>query len=87
MEPIEILGILSALLALSAFVANEWGGLSAENFWYDFVNLVASTGLLIYAYNAGVVPFIITNAVWALVSGIDVVKYLLKPKGLKRRSK
>ena len=87
MEAIEILGILSALLALSAFIANEWGKLRAESFAYDLMNFVASAGLLIYAYSAGVVPFIITNAVWALVSGIDVAKYLLRRKGLKRRSK
>ncbi|MFZ2556166.1 MAG: hypothetical protein WAZ27_04515 [Minisyncoccia bacterium] len=87
MEPIEILGILSALLTLSAFVANEWGKLSAESFWYDLMNFVASIGLLIYAVDAWAIPFIITNAVWGLISGIDVVKYLLKSKGLKRRSK
>lgn len=87
MEAIEILGILSALMTLSAFVANEWGNLSAESFAYDLTNLLASIGLLIYAIHAGAIPFILTNAVWASVSGIDVAKYLLRRKGLKRRSK
>ncbi len=87
METIEILGVLSALLTLSAFVANEWGKLSAESFWYDFLNLVASIGLLTYAIHADAVPLILTNAVWGIVSGIDVIKYLFRRKGLKRRRK
>ncbi len=87
MDAIEILGIACALLTLSAFVANEWGGLSANSFWYDLMNFAASVGLFVYAYNLGVIPFMLTNAVWGLVSGIDVAKYLLRRKGLKRRAK
>ena len=78
MNSVEILGIVSALLALSAFVANEYGSLSAESFWYDFMNFVSGVGLFIYAYHAGVVPFMLTNSIWAVVSGIDVVKYLCR---------
>lgn len=87
MNSIELLGILSALLALSAFVANEYGKLKAESFWYDFLNFISGVGLFMYAYHEGVIPFMLTNSVWALVSGIDVVKYLLGGKRLKRGRK
>ena len=78
MDLIGVLGILSALLTLSAFIANEYGKLSAESFWYDFINFVSGLGLFIYAFHEGVIPFMLTNSVWALVSGIDVAKYLLR---------
>ncbi len=87
MEAIEILGILSALLALIAFIGNEYGQLKANSLSYDLLNFVSGAGLFFYAYYAGVIPFMITNAVWALVSGIDVVKYFLKSKRLKKGRK
>lgn len=77
MTNIEILGIASAFLVLSAFVANEYGNLTTESFWYDFINFISAVGLGYYAYSIGAIPFIITNAVWGLVSGIDVIKYIL----------
>lgn len=84
MDSLEILGILSAFMALAAFVANEYGKLTNESFLYDLLNLFAGTGLVTYAISIGAVPFIITNSVWALVSGIDVVKYLANGKRRRR---
>lgn len=80
MGPVEILGIASAGLLLFAFVANEWGKLSSESIWYDLCNFLSALGLFAYAYHLGAVPFMITNAVWGLVSGADVVKDLLRLK-------
>ncbi len=84
MDGLEMLGILSALLALTAFIANEYGKLTNESFLYDLLNLLAGLGLVVYAISIHGVPFIITNAVWALISGVDVVRYLVKGKGRKR---
>ena len=85
MEPLELLGIGSALLVLSAFVLNEYGKLSSESVWYDGVNFVASLGLLWYAASNHVWPFVITNSVWALVSGIDTLRYCVGRGHRKRR--
>lgn len=74
-------------MTLSAFVANEWGKLSAESILYDVLNFMASFGLFMYAYHLDAIPFMLTNAVWGLVSGVDVVKYVVARKGLKRRRK
>jgi hypothetical protein len=78
MEPIEIIGILSAILALAAFIGIEWGKLRAEYFSYDFLNLISALGLFYYAYDQGATPFMITNSVWAIVSGIDVARHVMK---------
>ncbi len=80
MEPIEIVGILSAFLTLTAFVGNEYGKLTAESIVYDGLNFIASLGLLLYAAHLGTLPFMITNSVWAIVSGFDVVKYFWSSK-------
>ena len=80
MAPIEILGICSALLALFAFAGNEWWFMPARGFWYDAINFLSALGLFTYAYTEGVIPFMLTNSVWALVSGIDVLRHLLKRK-------
>ena len=76
MSGIEILGIVSALVTLAAFVANELGYLTTEDFAYDFMNMISSMGLFTYAYSTGVVPFMLTNSVWFLVSASDVFRYL-----------
>ena len=78
MSPLEILGISSAFLALTAFIASQYHFLTSESFLYDFLNLLSGVGLFIYAYHIGVLPFMLTNGVWALVSGLDVVRYLWK---------
>jgi len=87
MEAIEILGILSALLILAGFIANEYGRLSSGSLWYDLLNFIGAIGLFVYAYTQGVVPFMLTNGVWAFVSGVDVIRYLLGRKRLKSRRK
>jgi hypothetical protein len=63
------------------------GKLNTESFLYDLLNFLAAIGLFIYAYHFDALPFMLTNAVWGLVSGIDVVRYLAKGRGLKRRRK
>ncbi|MDO8481509.1 MAG: hypothetical protein Q7S75_00285 [bacterium] len=75
---IEILGLISALLALSAFVANERDILKNDNVWYDLLNFLAGLGLVIYALSIHALPFVLVNGAWAVVSGIDLVKYACK---------
>ncbi len=82
MDPIELVGIASAALLLFAFIANEWGKLSSESIWYDLFNCLSALGLFVYAYHLGAVPFMVTNAVWGLVSGVDVMKDVFR---LRRR--
>jgi hypothetical protein len=80
MDPIEVLGIGSAFMILYAFTANEYGWLPVRSMTYDMLNLGGSVGLFIYAFNTGVFPFMLTNAVWGAVAGLDVIKHLRKQK-------
>ena len=75
MSFIEIIGIVSAVVELGAFIANEYGKIENDNIWYDLINFVCGVGLTYYAMSINALPFIITNAIWALVSLGDVVKY------------
>ena len=78
MNPLEIIGIVSALLTLSAFIMNQYGILQNDDIRYDMMNMISGIGLVIYAVSIHGVPFILTNTVWAIVSGIDVGRYFLK---------
>jgi hypothetical protein len=83
MEPLEIVGILSAGLLLFAFAANQYGKLSSESIWYDLFNFLAAAGLFVYAYHLDALPFMVTNGVWGLVSAIDVAKDLIRKTKLR----
>ncbi len=84
MTALEILGIFSALLTLSAFIMNQYGYLDKDDIRYDTLNMFAGLGLVSYAISIHGIPFILTNSVWAIISGIDVAKYLVrKGRGVK----
>jgi fluoride ion exporter CrcB/FEX len=80
-----VVGVLGAFITLTAFVLNQFGKLDEKQFSYDLMNLISSTMLLTYALHSMVVPFIITNVVWGLVSLRDVVIYLIKKEPRKKR--
>ena len=74
----EILGFVSALAALFAFVANERGILTNDSVWYDLLNFLAGLGLVVYALSIHALPFLLINGAWAFVSGMDLFKYAQK---------
>ncbi|MDO8561934.1 MAG: hypothetical protein Q7S05_03855 [bacterium] len=78
MTIIGTLGLISALCALFAFIANEYGYLKNEDVSYDLLNFLAGLGLVTYALSIHALPFVIVNGVWALVSGIDLYIYAKK---------
>jgi hypothetical protein len=67
-------GVLSALLVLGAFIANEFGAVRANNIWYDVANFLGSAGLLVYALETNSWPFVLTNSVWGAVSLYDLLR-------------
>lgn len=84
MSSLELLGFFSALLALAAFVGLEYGELAARSIVYDLLNFVAGIGLVVYALHIHGYPFVLTNSVWALVSGVDILRHLSGHPGRKR---
>jgi len=72
-------------MALIAFVGNQYHKLADTSIIYDGLNLASGLGLVFYAYMIGAVPFMITNSVWAVVSGIDVVRYMAGKRRWKKK--
>jgi len=86
MSSLEIMGIVSAVVALGAFIMNQYKLVDTDNFWYDFANGISALGLLVYAYQTQALPFIITNTVWGIVSFMDVSRSILsEPRRSRRR--
>lgn len=73
-----ILGIVGALMTLTAFILNQIGKLDEKQLTYDLLNTVSSILLLTYALHGMIIPFIITNAVWLAVSLHDVLMALIR---------
>lgn len=80
----ELLGIGAALLALIGFVCNQYHLVDTDNIWYDSINLLSGFGLFMYAYSIDSLPFMLTNTVWMVVSGLDVIRYILGYRPRKR---
>jgi hypothetical protein len=87
MPLLEVIGIFSALCALVAFMGIQYDKLSDTSIIYDLLNLASGLGLVFYAYVHGTVPFLITNSVWAIVSGIDVIRFVMGKRRLIKRRK
>lgn len=68
-----IIGFTGMLLVLFAFVMNQAEKWKDDMLVYDIFNAVGSLGMVYYAYTLKSWPFLILNAIWALVSLRDVV--------------
>lgn len=73
-------GIAGTSLILFAFIMNQLNRWKNSDLAYDLVNFLGSVALIIYAVPSWVWPFIILNTIWAIASGIDVIKDLRRKK-------
>lgn len=76
-DPIYI-GIAGATLVLIAFILEQTHRWKNTDLKYDITNAVGSILLVVYALLLRSYPFLILNAVWALVSLKDVISDLKK---------
>ena len=74
MGPLEILAIIASIIALIAFTLNQYAMLSEDGLVYDLLFFVSSVVLTYYAIVSNVPPFIIINAAWVLISGIEIIR-------------
>lgn len=72
MDFLTLIGACGAALILVAFVANEFGKLTARSLAYDLLNLAGAGFLLWYGVALAAWPFVVLNAIWALVAFRDV---------------
>ena len=70
----EVAGWLSTAMILTAYFANLFGMVSAQNLWYIWLNIVGGAGLAIYSFIKKDFPLTVVNVVWAVGGMIVLVK-------------
>lgn len=85
MDKITLLGASGALLILIAFVMNQLHKWKDDYLIYDLTNFIGSALLVTYAVILKSYPFLVLNAVWALLSVRDIVIDLRRNREKKRK--
>jgi len=75
---IQLVSVLGSLLVLVAYVANQFGYLSAKGLAYAFANIVGSGILAVIAALEAQWGFLVLEGAWALVSLVAVVRQRAK---------
>ena len=74
-----IIGLVGMFLILIAFILEEFEKkFTSENIYYNFLNLLGSLLLIIYAYTLRGWPFLILNGVWFLAASVKTIEILRK---------
>ena len=72
----ELIGIIGMLLILIAYALNQMHKWNQADLKYDFTNFLGGIMLFVYAFSIQSIPFLVLQAVWALVSLKDVINNL-----------
>jgi hypothetical protein len=83
---IQLVSVLGSLLVLVAYMASQFGGLSAKGLAYAFANIVGSGILAVVAALEAQWGFLLLEGAWALVSLVAVVRQRAKPNSHRERS-
>ena len=75
---IQLVSVLGSLLVLVAYVASQFGYLSAKGLAYAFANIVGSGILAVVAALEAQWGFLVLEGAWALVSLVAVVRQKAK---------
>jgi hypothetical protein len=75
---IQLVSVLGSLLVLVAYVASQFGYLSAKSFAYAIANIVGSGILAVVAALEAQWGFLLLEGAWALVSLVAVVRQKAK---------
>jgi hypothetical protein len=76
---IQLVSVLGSLLVLVAYVASQFGYLSAKGLAYAWANIVGSGILAVIAALEAQWGFLLLEVAWALVSLVAVVRQRAKP--------
>ena len=82
---VQLVSVLGSLLVLVAYVASQFGWLSAKGPAHDFANIVGSGLLAVVAALEGQWGFLLLEGAWASVSLIAVVRQRAKPNTHRER--
>ncbi len=87
LSTIQIVSVFGSLLVLLAYVANQFGRLSAQGLAYAFANIAGSGMLAVIAALEAQWGFLLLEGAWAAVSLAAAVGQWVKPeKHRERRS-
>jgi hypothetical protein len=82
---IQLVSVLGSLLVLVAYVASQFGYLSAKGLAYAFANIVGSGLLAVVATLEAQWGFLLLEGAWASVSFVAVVRHRAKPNTPRER--
>ena len=75
---IETIGWLGAISVLLAYMLAAFSYISADGFWYTFLNLVGAVGIMVIAIHKGVIQSIVLNGIWIIIAIVAIVNLWLK---------
>ena len=82
---IQLVSVLGSLLVLVAYVASQFGYLSAKGLAYAFANIVGSGILAVVATLEAQWGFLLLEGAWASVSLVAVMRQRAKPNTHRER--
>ena len=82
---IQLVSVLGSLLVLVAYVASQFGYLSAKGLAYAFANIVGSGILAVVAALEAQWGFLLLEGAWASVSLVAVMRHRAKPNTHRER--
>ncbi len=90
-HPLDLVGLLGALLILFAFYRTSIGRWTGRSFWYEFDNLLGSICLIFYSYYKGSYITLVLNFVWLAVAfrGLTSIheRKVVRSKSRRRRQR
>src|SRR5215204_6723899 len=82
---IQLVSVLGSLLVLVAYVASQFGYLSAKGLAYAYANIVGSAILAVVAALEAQWGFLLLEGAWASVSLVAVMRQRAKPNSHRER--
>jgi hypothetical protein len=82
---IQLVSVLGSLLVLVAYVASQFGYLSAKGLAYAYANIVGSAILAVVAALEAQWGFLLLEGAWASVSLVAVVRHRAKTNTHRKR--